>query len=89
MWLSVVFWILLIPLVIFLIITYAKTRKLYGMFYLLSIFTYIMTMLFAIDKYGSNKTTVLLILVLSAAVMIMLGAYFAKRRNAPERVVRT
>jgi len=88
MWLSVVFWILLIPLIVFLIITYAKTRKLYGMFYLLSIFTYVMTMLFAIDKYGSNKTTVLVILILSAAVMIMLGAYFAKKRNTSKKIIK-
>ncbi|MFH1506707.1 MAG: hypothetical protein ABIE94_07040 [archaeon] len=95
MWLPIVFWVALLPLVIILIVTFVKTGKLYGLFYVLSVFTYVIAMAFAIDAYGTSKTTILLILVLSAVVMIMLGTYFAKRKKTqkaalprPQKVVK-
>ena len=84
-WVTVVFWVLLVPLAIILAITYATTKETFRLFYILSIFTYVMTVLYYIDKYGSNKNFILIVLVASAILMLLLGTYFAKKKMPKEK----
>ena len=83
MFVEVVFWILLVPLVITLLVMYIRSKKLYRLFYLLSIFTYAMLILYVIDAYELGANAIILLLVVSAILMILIG-YF-KFRNEPKK----
>ncbi len=69
-----VFWISFI----IAIILFIKTRKLYHVFYLISVALYIFTAGFAIDVFELGKFGILSVLVLSAVLFMILGFYLSK-----------
>ncbi|PIN75479.1 hypothetical protein COV18_02910 [Candidatus Woesearchaeota archaeon CG10_big_fil_rev_8_21_14_0_10_37_12] len=75
MFVEIVFWILLVPLAITLLVMYIRSKKLYRLFYLLSIFTYAMLILYVIDSYELGANAIILLLVISAILMILIGYY--------------
>ncbi|MBI4146231.1 hypothetical protein HY489_02740 [Candidatus Woesearchaeota archaeon] len=76
MWAQVVFWALVIPLLIVLLIVYLKSKKLHRLMYILSVFTYSMTIMYAIDAYDLGRNAILGLLAFSAALMMYLGYHF-------------
>jgi len=78
MWSIVVFWLLLIPLLITLIVTYAKSKRFYRMFYILSVFTYTMAITYVIDAYELGRDPILGLLGFSAVLMMYIGYRFHK-----------
>lgn len=79
MWWPVVFWVLLVPLLVVLGITYASTRKLYRLCHLLALFTYIVLIAYAIDVFMLNKNWILGLLFLSSLLIIGTGVYVSKQ----------
>ena len=75
-WVEIVFWLLIVPLLIFLLVVYVKSKKLYRVSYILSVFTYSMTVMYAIDAYDLGRNAILGLLALSAAIMMALGYHF-------------
>ena len=80
MWWPVVFWVLLVPLLIVLGITYASTRKLYRLSHLLSLFTYIVLIAYVIDVFRLNKDWILGLLFLSTILIIGAGVYVSRQQ---------
>lgn len=78
MWMHIVFWILLVPLLVLLFIVYFKSRKLYRLAYILSIFTYTMSVMYFIDAYSLGRNSIILLLAFSAILMTYLGYHFHK-----------
>ncbi len=60
------------------IILFGKYKKLYPVFYLISIALYIFTAGFAIDVYQFGRFGILGTLVLSAIIFMLLGFYLSK-----------
>lgn len=85
MWSVIVFWILIVPLVILMAIVYGTGRKLYRLFYILSVFTYAMTVMYAIDAFELGKNAIILLLALSSLIMILLGLKFRGRKKRKRR----
>lgn len=81
MWSAVVFWILLLPLVVTLIITYLTGKKIYRLVYIVAIFTYAMTVMYTIDAYELSKNWILILLIVSSALMIYTGTLFRRKRK--------
>ena len=69
-----VFWVGLI----IAIILFAMYKKIYPVFYMISMALYIFTAGFVIDVFNLKKLGILTILVLSAAVFMILGYYLSK-----------
>lgn len=78
MWVEIVFWILLVPMLIFLLVIYFKSRRLYKLFYILSIFTYTMMIMYVIDAYDFGRNLIILLLAFSAVLMMFIGYKFHK-----------
>lgn len=72
---------LLIPLLVILIVIYAKTTKLYNLLYVLSVFSYVNLIIYWIDAFELQKNSIIVLLVLSAVVMILFGVSLAKSRE--------
>lgn len=72
---------LLIPLLIILIVIYAKTTKLFNLCYVLSVFSYVNLIIYWIDAFELKKNSIIALLVLSAVVMILFGLSLAKSRD--------
>jgi len=68
------FWIVLIAAVVIFI----KYKKMYPVFYLISIALYIFTMGFMIDVFEFGKLGILLTLAFSAVLFMVLGFYLSK-----------
>ena len=69
-----VFWIsFVVSLILFF-----KYKKLYPVFYLISVALYIFTAGFAIDVFEFGKLGILMTLVLSAILFMLLGYYLSK-----------
>ena len=81
MWAQVVFWVLLVPLLIVLLVIYVKSRRLYRLFYILSVFTYAMTVMYAIDAYQLGRNAIIGLLALSSVVMMYVGYSMRGREN--------
>jgi hypothetical protein len=60
------------------IILFANYKKIYPLFYMISVALYVFTTGFAIDVYEIGKFGILTILVLSAVIFMILGTYFSK-----------
>lgn len=68
-----VFIIMGIILVITLIITYAKTVKMFPLMYVISVFSYACLVTYVMDVYDLGKNSIILLLVVSAALMVVFG----------------
>lgn len=80
-WAPVVFWALLVPLIIILLIVYLKGKAFYRLLYILSVFTYAMTIMYWIDVYHLGRNTIVGLLLLSAVMMIMIGRLYRKSKK--------
>ncbi|MBS3124912.1 hypothetical protein J4211_01505 [Candidatus Woesearchaeota archaeon] len=80
MWAEIVFWVLLVPLLILLFVVYLKSRQLYRLFYILSVFTYSMLVMYLIDAYSLGRNWILGLLAFSALLMMFLGYYFRGKK---------
>ena len=60
------------------IILFASYKKLYLVFYTVSVALYVFTAGFFIDVFDVGKVGVLLTLIFSAVIFMVLGAYLAK-----------
>ena len=72
-WAPVVFWVLLVPLLIVMLIVYLRSKKFSKLVYILSVFTYAMTIMYWIDAYKLGRNAIVGLLVLSAILMMYLG----------------
>ena len=81
MWSVVVFWILIVPLIILMAIVYGTGRKLYRLRYILSVFTYAMTVMYAIDAFELGKNAIISLLAFSSLIMILLGLKFRRKKR--------
>ena len=80
-WAPVVFWVLLIPLIIVLLIVYLRSKRLYRLLYIASVFTYAMTIMYWIDVYQLGRNSIIGLLVLSSLLMILIGRLFHKKNE--------
>lgn len=78
MWVEVVFWILIVPLLILSLVVYARSRRLYKIMYILSVFTYSMLIMYCIDAYDLGRNAILGLLAFSALLMMLVGYHFHK-----------
>jgi hypothetical protein len=69
-----VFWISFV----LAIILFAKYKRIYPVFYLISVALYIFTAGFIIDVFNLGKFGILSVLVISAIVFMVLGYYLSK-----------
>ena len=60
------------------IILFIKTRKMYNIFYLISIALYIFTVSFMIDVFSFAKFGILTTLIVSAIAFMLLGYYLSR-----------
>ena len=67
------------------IVLFAKYKKLYPVFYLISVSLYIFTAGFTIDVFELKKFGILATLVLSAIIFMILGFYLSKVINFEQR----
>lgn len=80
------FFVLLIPLLIVLGIVGASKKKIYPLMFVLAIFTYVNTVSYIIDAYKLSKNGILFTLVISALIMVGVGAtmrLWAKKPSPP------
>jgi hypothetical protein len=54
-----------------------RYKRLYTLFYLISICVYIFTIAYAIDVFSLGRGWILILLLLSAALFLLLGYYFS------------
>ncbi|MBS3147786.1 hypothetical protein J4219_02795 [Candidatus Woesearchaeota archaeon] len=78
MWVEVVFWILVVPLLILSLVVYARSKRLYKIMYILSVFTYSMLIMYPIDAYDLGRNAILGLLAFSAVLMMLVGYHFHK-----------
>ena len=71
------------------IILFAKSKRLYSVFYVISIALYIFTAGFMIDAFNFGKNGILITLVFSAILFMVLGYYFSKvlRSETPTPII--
>lgn len=72
-WAPVVFWVLLVPLLIVMLIVYLRSKRFYRLVYITSVFTYAMTIMYWIDAYRLGRNAIVGLLVASSLVMIFVG----------------
>ncbi len=72
-WAPIVFWVLLIPLLIIMLIVYLRSKKFSRLVFILSVFTYAMTVMYWIDAYQLGRNAIVGLLVASSLLMIYLG----------------
>lgn len=85
MWWLLLFWVLLIPLLVVMGVVYGTSRKLYKLFYVLTLFTYVIFIAYVIDVFHLGKQWVLLLLVGSAALMLFIGYYMTRQKPRRKR----
>lgn len=73
--LSITFAITLIPVIIALGVSYYKSQDLHPLLYILSLYTFVLTVSYAIDVFELGRNGVLLVLTGAAVTMILLGKY--------------
>ncbi len=80
------FWGLLIPCLIVLGILYGTTRKVYKLFYVLSLFVYVISVAYIIDVFDLGRNWILGLLVFSAVLMILIAAWLSRKgKERPKR----
>lgn len=72
-WAPVVFWVLLVPLLIVMLIVYLRSKKLHRLLYITAVFSYAMTIMYWIDAYQLGRNAIIGLLVASSILMIFLG----------------
>lgn len=72
-WAPIVFWVLLVPLLIVMLVVYLRSKKFYRLVYILSVFAYAMTIMYWIDAYQLGRNAIVGLLVVSSLLMIGLG----------------
>ncbi len=72
-WAPVVFWVLLVPLLIVMLIVYLRSKRFFRLVYIISVFTYAMMIMYWIDSYKLGRNAIIGLLVLSSLLMIFLG----------------
>lgn len=72
-WTPVVFFFLLVPLLIVLLIVYLRSKQFYRLVYILSVFTYAMTIMYWIDSYRLGRNAIVGLLIASSLIMIFIG----------------
>ncbi|MEK6792408.1 MAG: hypothetical protein AABX96_04410 [Nanoarchaeota archaeon] len=77
-WYPFLGWSVFIVSLIIGIVMFATHRKMYSIFYLVSIALYVFTAGFFIDVYDLSKGGILIVLVISAVLFMLLGWYFSK-----------
>jgi len=73
------FWGLLAPCLIILGIMYGTTKKVYKLFYILSLFVYIITIAYIIDVFDLGRNWILGLLTFSAFLMIFIAYWLSKK----------
>lgn len=81
MWWEIVFWLLLVPCLIILGITYGTGKKLYKLLYVLAIYTYVTLATYVIDVFSLGRNWILSILVFSAILLILIGFFMSKNSS--------
>ena len=76
---------ILIPLGIIMTIIYFKTQRLFSLAFSLAALSYIITVLFAIDTFSLKGGIIFLLLMFSAAIMIIIGLYLSKKKNGKKK----
>jgi len=72
-WAPIVFWILLVPLLIIMLVVYLRSKKFSRLVFILSVFTYAMTIMYWIDAYQLGRNAIVSLLVLSSILMMFVG----------------
>lgn len=75
------FWILLVPLLIILAITYFRSKQFYPLMYILGIFSYVNLIAYIIGAYTLQKNGIILTLTVSALFMIFIGYRMSRKRK--------
>lgn len=83
--LGITFFVLIVPLIVVLIFTYLKNKKIYPLMFIVSIFTYINMVSYVIDAFQLKKNGIIIILGLSAVIMILAGLYIDRKNRARKR----
>ncbi|MBS3099543.1 hypothetical protein J4462_04985 [Candidatus Pacearchaeota archaeon] len=84
-WYPFLGWSVFIVSLIIAIVIFAKHKKFYPIFYLISIALYVFTAGFYIDVYDLSKGGILIVLVISAILFMLIGWYFSKIFSADLR----
>ena len=77
-WYPFLGWSVFIISLIIGIVMFATHKKIYSIFYLVSIALYVFTAGFFIDVYNLSKGGILGVLVVSAILFMLIGWYFSK-----------
>ena len=85
-----VFFILFIPLLIILGLAYFRTKKIYPLMYILSAFSYIITLAYFIGAWGLKKDAIIATLGVSAILLIAIGYNIShsKKQHELKRIKR-
>lgn len=87
-WAPVVFWALLVPLLIVMLIVYLRSKRFYRLVYILAVFTYAMMIMYWIDAYKLGRNAIIALLAASSLVMILIG-YLMHKKAAVKKKVKT
>ncbi len=79
--LAITFFLLIIPLLVILGVVYFRSRKVYPLMYILSVFSYVNLVAYVIDAFSLQKNGIIGLLSLSAVLLIGLGIWIAKRES--------
>ena len=77
-WYPFLGWSVFIVALIIAIIIFARVKKFYPIFYLISISLYVFTAGFYIDVYDLTKGGILAVLAVFAVLFMLLGWYFSQ-----------
>lgn len=80
-WAPIVFWVLLVPLLIVMLIVYLRSKKFSRLVFILSVFTYAMTVMYWIDAYKLGRNAIVGLLVASSILMMYLGWRMHKEKQ--------
>ncbi len=78
-WAPIVFWVLLVPLLVVMLVVYLRSKQFYRLVYILSVFTYAMTIMYWIDAYRLGRNAIVGLLVASSLLMIFIGYTMHKK----------
>lgn len=85
-WAPIVFWILLVPLIVTLFVVYLRSKKLYRLTTIATVFTYAMFVMYWIDAYRLSRNAIIGLLALSSLLMIGWGYLIHKeKKQKPSR----
>jgi len=83
-WAPMVFWVLLVPLLIVMLVVYLRSKKFYRLVYILSVFSYAMLVMYWIDAYRLGRNAVVGLLVASSLLMILIG--YMMHKHVAEKI---